>query len=175
MVAALAFFAFRPGKGWLRQAPARKGGAHGGPDLVDTFIKPGSMDTFITKGYGSKHPWLPSESSGTQQRSSGSAAAMLPPAAAAAAAAGQPARSWRAVEEGLPAGAADSMASDPLLSFIASSLAAKQRQPAPPAAAGAGQPPLPAEMERWTVQWEGLALERPIGRGSFGVVSASCK
>lgn len=52
---------------------------------------------------------------------------------------------------------------DPLLSFIASSLASRG-----PAQGAAGPGGLPAHMAEWVVPWDQITLDQPIGKGSFG-------
>ena len=72
-----------------------------------------------------------------------------------------------------------SAGSDPLLSYISSSLASRPRtasaaSAAPSAgssglsAAGSGAIALHPEARQWELQWGDLAIERPIGAGSFG-------
>lgn len=58
-----------------------------------------------------------------------------------------------------------------MLSYITSYLASRDRQQAailPPSA----NDQLRSETRQWAVDWEELQIERPIGRGSFGWVSA---
>lgn len=72
-----------------------------------------------------------------------------------------------------------SQLSDPLLTYISSYVASRSSLPtrlSPPGAApgsgGSGSvgAALHSDEQVWEVQWEELAIERPIGRGSFGDV-----
>lgn len=82
---------------------------------------------------------------------------------------------------------------DPLLSYIASSLASIQQHHVastagatantsrtsresqdPSHPAGGGSRHLPDEMQQWEVTWDDIKLLHPIGRGSFGWVSDCC-
>lgn len=64
---------------------------------------------------------------------------------------------------------------DPFLSSINSQLAAS-REPLTGSAAGQlaskgrADPSLAAEMQLWSVRWQDIQLEQPVGRGSFGWV-----
>lgn len=57
--------------------------------------------------------------------------------------------------------------SDPVLSFVASSLVSTRAAASPATLAGSALHP---EVQRWLVQWDDIAIIRPIGRGSFGRV-----
>ena len=83
-----------------------------------------------------------------------------------------------------------SIENDPLISYIASNLAALRRvsvvplarrssahslveTPASGASATSGSNTLPLEVQQWEVQWEDIRVMRLVGRGAFGRVSAA--
>ncbi|KAL4421995.1 hypothetical protein ABPG77_011018, partial [Micractinium sp. CCAP 211/92] len=136
-VAILAFFALRPGKGFLRRgSPAAKPAGPGSEAaMLDSIVEQGSGKDFEKGLVGS------SSAEGTL------------------------------VKAGTPV-PRHSGTTDPVLSYIASSLATVRpyQRSVTSGSDFSAVSALPQDMSQWLVEWDEIRLEHPIGKGSFGWV-----
>ncbi|KAI7842018.1 hypothetical protein COHA_004219 [Chlorella ohadii] len=167
----LAFFALRPGRGWLRRKP-EAAAAEDGPQSYKQASEAAPTEpaaappSNVSGAFWSSGDAQPGPQPLPHSYVSTAGLAISPAVAGAA---------WNVSHSS----SAHSTASDPVLAFVTSHVASQppsaQRQPSDPVISGSSGGgssglELRTDARLWEVQWAELTILRLLGRGSFGSV-----